>query len=76
MLRPGGVVHGDGRAGDATPGGVRCCGEAGLQSNKEGRGGNKVFRSEALPREIAKDLGREGSGVGRDAQPRRQQPGH
>lgn len=35
-----------------------------------------VFRSEALPRGITKGPDREGNGVGRDVQPRRQQPGH
>lgn len=37
---------------------------------------NKVFRSGALRRGIAEGPGRDCSGVGRDARPRRQQPGH
>lgn len=56
--------------------GVKGCREVGLQSNKEGREGSKVFRSEALPRGIQKGPGREGSRESRDARPRRQQPGH
>lgn len=51
--------------------GVKGCREVGLQSNKEGREGSKVFRSEALPRGIAKGPGREGSRESRDARPRR-----
>lgn len=56
--------------------GVKGCREAGLQSNKEGRGGSKVFRSGALPRGISEGRGREGSRESRDARPRRQQRGH
>lgn len=54
-------MHGVGPAGDATTGGVRGCREAGLQSNKEEKGGSKVFRSGALPTGIANGPGRVGS---------------